>query len=347
MPERSYMQIDPRRDHFFRRPDPLQSKAAGAPDVCTGCHSGQTAEWAAAQIAGWHGEGDTRWQDRSALIAFNAGDRSDNTLNDLAAYVRDKEHPGIVRATAITALGAQGALPAADAPALLKDEDALVRGAAAGALRQMRPEEKAALLTPLLSDPALSVRQKAAVELAGAGVAALPSADDGLYRAGLQAYMDARMANADTPEAHVGMGGLALSRRQWDEAEKSFRTATEMDPQLASAWLILAQLGEARGNVAGAEEALASGIAASPRNADLLLARGDLDSRRSRYDDALGWYRRAQAADPRREDVWLATAIGYALKGDKTAAAQAVAKARQISPGVVVPRELEQFLSAP
>ncbi|WP_421696468.1 HEAT repeat domain-containing protein [Aestuariivirga sp.] len=347
MPERSYMLIDPRRDHFFRRPDPLQSKAVGAPDVCTGCHVEKTAEWAAAQIASWHPAGDTQWQDRSPLIAFTAGDRTEKTVSDLAAYVRDKERPAIVRATAITALGAQGALPPEDAPALLSDPDAMVRGAAAGALRQMRPEEKAALLTPLLSDPMRGVRQKAAVELAGAGVAALPAADDVLYRAGLQAFMDARFANADTPEAHVAIGGLALSRRQWDEAEQAFRNATEMDPQLASAWLILAQLGEARGNAKGAEEALSSGIAASPRNADLLLARGDLAARQAKYDDALGWYRRAQAADPKREDVWLATAIGYALKGDRTAAQQAAAQAQAVSPGLVLPQELQQFLAAP
>ena len=56
------------------------------------------------------------------------------------------------------------------------------------------------------------------------------------------------MANADTPESHIAIGGLALSRRQWDEAQQAFTTATEMDPQMASAWLVLAQLAEARGN---------------------------------------------------------------------------------------------------
>ena len=80
MPERSYMLIDPRRDHFFRRPDPLQSKAAGAPDVCTGCHTDKTADWAAESIAQWFPQRDQSWQDRSALIAFNAGDRQEKTL---------------------------------------------------------------------------------------------------------------------------------------------------------------------------------------------------------------------------------------------------------------------------
>jgi len=191
------------------------------------------------------------------------------------------------------------------------------------------------------------VRQRAAVEIAGAGAAMLPAADDGAWRQGLKDFMDTRMANADTPESHVAIGGLALSRRQWDEAQKAFTTATEMDPQMASAWLVLAQLAEARGDAKGAEDALTSGLAASPRNIDMLLARGDLDARRQKFDDALGWYRRAQAADPQRPDVWVASAIGYALKGDRVAAAEAANRARALAPGVALPQELEQFLTQP
>jgi tetratricopeptide (TPR) repeat protein len=347
MPERSYMLIDPRRDHFFRRPDPLQSKAAGAPDVCTGCHADKSAQWAAEQIASWKPAGDKSWQDRSTVIAFNDGDRSEAAIAALTRYVLDVEHPAVVRATALGALGAGGSLAPGDLEKLLKDDDPLVRAAATGALRQVALQDRVALLMPLLADPSRSVRQRAAVELAGAGVAALPAADDGAYRQGLKDFMDARMANADTPESQVAIGGLALSRRQWDEAQRAFTTATEMDPQMASAWLVLAQLAEARGNADGAEALLASGLAASPSNVDIMLARGDIAARKQKFDDALGWYRRAQAADPKRPDVWVASAIGYALKGDRVAAAEAARRARELAPGVALPAELEQFLAQP
>ena len=347
MPERSYMLIDPRRDHFFRRPDPLQSKAAGAPDVCTGCHADKTAEWAAEQIASWKPAGDKAWQDRSAFIAFNNGDRSDRVVADVARYALDPAHPAIVRATALNALGTAGTLSASDAEQLLKDQDPLVRTAATGALRQIPVQDRIGLLMPLLTDPSRSVRQRTAVEVAGAGVALLPAADDAAYRQGLKDFMDARMANADTPESHVAIGGLALSRRQWDEAQKAFTTAVEMDPQMTSAWLVLAQLAEARGNLAEAENALSSAITASPRSADLMLARGDIAARQQKFDDALGWYRRAQAAEPERADVWVASAIGYALKGDRVAAAEAAKRARDLAPGVALPPELEQFLAQP
>ena len=347
MPELSYMLIDPRRDHFFRKPDPLQSKAADAPDVCTGCHTEKTAEWAAEQIAAWKPAGDKSWQDRSAFIAFTNGDRSEKTIADLTRYVLDREHPAVARATALNALGSGGSLSAADGEQLLSDDDPMVRAAATGALRHIDVQDRIALLMPLLTDPSRSVRQRTAVEIAGAGVALLPAADDAAYRKGLQDFLDARMANADMPESHVALGGLALSRRQWDEAQKSFTTATEMDPQMASAWLVLAQLAEARGNPKEAEAALTSGLAASPRNVDILLARGDIAARQQKFDDALGWYRRAQAADPQRPDVWVASAIGYALKGDRVAAAEAASRARQLAPGMALPAELEQFIAQP
>ncbi|MCA3572756.1 MAG: hypothetical protein IOC86_02495, partial [Aestuariivirga sp.] len=379
MPERSYMLIDPRRDHFFRKPDPLQSKAAGAPDVCTACHTDKTAEWAAENIARWAPDGDRSWQDRSALIAFNAGDRQQGTLASLRTFIQDRERPAIVRATALRAAAPEGLVSAEDAALLLKDDDPLVRAAAAGAIRHIPAAERVGLLTPLLSDPSRSVRQVAAVEIAGAGVAAMPAADDAKYRAGLQEYLDSRLANADTPEAHMAIGGMALSRRRWDDADFAFRTATEMDPQLVQAWLVLVQIREARGDAPGVEAALTAAVAASPANIDLLLARAGFEARRQRTDDALAWYRRAVALDDKRADVWLGMgiaalygrrpelaldyarraaalekanpeapvveAMAHALLGQRAEAKAAAERARAIAPGLQLPPELESLLA--
>jgi predicted CXXCH cytochrome family protein len=379
MPERSYMVIDPRRDHFFRMPDPLQSKAAGAPDVCTTCHKDQTPEWAAGKIATWFPDSNRSWQDRGALIAFNAGGRQEGTLAELAAFIRNRETPGIARATALRAVAAEGMISEADAGLLLKDDDALVRAATAGALRHIPAAERIGLLTPLLSDPVRSVRQTAAIEIAGAGVAALPPDADAKFRAGLQEYLDSRLANADTPEGHMAIGGMALSRRKWEDAEAAFRTAAEMDPQLTQAWLVLSQIREARGDAPGTEAALTSAIAASPRNIELLLARAGFEARRQRTDDALGWYRRALALDENRADAWLGMgiaalygqkpelaldyavraealdprnpeaavvqAMAHAMRGEREEAKKAAERARTIAPGIRMPEELERLLA--
>jgi predicted CXXCH cytochrome family protein len=381
MPERSYMVIDPRRDHFFRRPDPLQSQAAGAPDVCTSCHTDETPAWAAERIARWFPGTDRTWQDRGALIAFNAGDRQESTLADLATFIRNRETPAIARATALRAVAASGTISPQDAAQLLTDGDPLVRAAAAGALRHIPAAERAGLLTPLLSDPVRSVRQTAAIEIAGAGIAALAGADDAKFRTALQEYLDSRLANADTPEGHIAIGGMALSRRRWDDAETAFRTAAEMDPQLSQAWLVLAEIREARGNAAGTEAALTEAIAASPANIDLLLARAGFEARRQRTDDALAWYRRAVALDANRADAWLGMSIAavygqkpelaldyarraatldpqnpeaavvqamaHALLGQREEARNAADRARALAPGLRLPAELEQFIAPP
>jgi predicted CXXCH cytochrome family protein len=379
MPERSYMLIDPRRDHFFRKPDPLQSKAAGAPDVCTTCHTDKTAEWAAENIAQWFPNSDRSWQDRSALIAFNAGDRQDSTLAALADFIRNRETPGIARASALRAVAASGTISADDAALLLKDDDALVRAATVGAIRHIPAGERVSLLTPLLSDPLRSVRQTAAIEIAGAGVAALPPADDTKFRAALQEYLDSRLANADTPEGHMAIGGMALSRRKWDDAEAAFRTAAEMDPQLSQAWLVLAQIREARGDAAGTEAALTAAVSAAPENIELLLARAGFEARRQRTDDALAWYKRALARDENRADTWfgmsiaalygqrpelaldyarrsetldprnpeaaVVQAMAHAMLGQRAEAKAAAERARQIAPGLQLPPELESLLT--
>jgi tetratricopeptide (TPR) repeat protein len=343
MPERSYMVIDPRRDHFFRKPDPLQAKAAGAPDACTSCHTEKTAEWAAAAIKSWAPESDYSWQDRSAQIAFQSSP-SEKTAADLVAYARNLDRPALVRASAVTALGA---LSAADAEVLLKDPDEGVRTAAAGALRALEPQQRIALLRPLLNDPSATVRQRAAVELSGAGVAALPPDEDILLRSGLQSFLDQRLANADMPESHMAIGGLALGRRQWPEAEAAFSAAVEMDPQLAPAWLMLVRLREARGDTAGTDAALTAAVAALPRNPDILLARAGFTLRQEKAQDAVAWYRRAIALDPQNADAWLGMSIAHYLLGDRDQAKDAAARARALSPGLQLPRELNELLSSP
>lgn len=343
MPERSYMVIDPRRDHFFRRPDPLQAKAAGAPDVCTGCHTEKTAEWAADAITSWAPNSDDSWQDRSAQIAFNAAP-SEKTAADLVAYARNLDRPALVRASAIEAMGA---LNASDAEALLKDDDASVRAAASGSLRQLEAQQRIALLRLLLKDPSRAVRQKAAVELTAAGVAALPPEDDQLMRDGLQSFLDARLANADTPESHMAIGGLALGRRQWPEAESAFSAAVEMDPQLAPAWLMLARLREARGDMAGASASLTSAVSALPRNPEILQARASFELRQGKNADALAWYKRALALDAGNADTWLGLAITNYILGDAGQAKAAAQKARELSPGLQLPRELNELLAPP
>ena len=164
MPERSYMVIDQRRDHF-RIPDPLQSKAAGSPDVCTACHNTKTAEWASGEIAKWFPNANHGWQDRSAFIAFDNGDVPPTTLKALVDYALDIDRPDIVRASALDNMtGRTGRADLDKLAGLLANRSDLVRTAVAHAMRGVEATKLDQLLKPLLSDPVRSARQAAAAD---------------------------------------------------------------------------------------------------------------------------------------------------------------------------------------
>ena len=57
--------------------------------------------------------------------------------------------------------------------------------------------------------------------------------------------------------------------RNFPVAERAFREAAAMDPQLVNAWVMISRLKAAQGDVRGATRALLEGIAANPNDATL------------------------------------------------------------------------------
>ena len=55
MPQTTYMQRDPRRDHGFTIPDPLLTKEHGIPNACNRCHTDKDTDWAIAAVDKWYG----------------------------------------------------------------------------------------------------------------------------------------------------------------------------------------------------------------------------------------------------------------------------------------------------
>ena len=333
MPSRDYMVIDGRRDHFFRMPQPLQSKAAGSPDACTGCHNDKDAGWAASNIAQWSPEADYSWQDRTPFVAFHNGDRSQQTLEALSSYALDLERPAIVRATAVGDLrdGAGPQLRVGLLP-LLQDDNSLVRTAAAGLFRDVAPVSKWKILKPLLTDPVRSVRQAAAKELAGSDPTGQSQADLAALQTALGEYQASRAANADMPESQMAIAGLALSMRDWQAAEAAFNAAAAMDPQLSSSWLMLARLRSALGDEPAAASYLEKGLASQPRSLDLMFERAGLETRRGDDKRAVDWYRRIIAIDDTRTDAWLEMAYAALRIQDAAIALDAATKVLSLEP---------------
>ncbi len=287
MPSRTYMVVDPRRDHGFRVPRPDLSVEIGVPNACNGCHQDKTARWAADQVAAWYGPGSASTPHfAQAIHAGRTGAPGASEL--LADLALNAEEPAFARATAVLLLGedggpeAQGAIEGAS-----MDPDPLVRAAAMDALGQAAPEDRLRLALPRIEDPVRAVRISAARVLAPvASSVRSPAAREALDRA-VAEYVEAELTNADRPEAHLNLGNFYGELGLFDDAESSFRRALAIDPAHVQAYVNLADLCRARGRDDEGERLLLEAIAAMPQHAVLHHALGLVYARQQRYSEAI------------------------------------------------------------
>lgn len=289
MPERTYMKVDPRRDHSFVIPRPDLSAAYGTPNACTTCHEGKTNAWAAENMDKWYGPA---WRQRPTIAhAFAAAAKSDPaSIEALRELVLDQEQAGIVRGSAIAQMSRiGGADVAADVKAAAGEPDPLVRLGAAEAVGNLPPDLRLDAGGKLLGDETRAVRVAAAMALGST-----PSPDFlGDQRKSfdsavedLRAYVK---ANADVAEAQSNYGTFLSGQRRAGEAEKAFRKAIALDSTLAGPHINLAELYRATGQNDKSERAYAEAIAISPDHADL------------RYGHALALIREKAMAEAIRE----------------------------------------------
>ena len=300
MPARTYMQVDPRRDHGFRVPRPDLSVSLGTPNACTGCHEDRADEWAAERFAEW-------WQTppepgfAAALAAARAGTReAEGALLEVAG---DEALPAIVRATALEGLRAYGSEALRAIEVGLADPDPLVRASAAGGLDRLPPGQRAAALAPLLEDPIRAVRIAAARALAGVPRTALAAAQRSSFEAARTEFVDAQMAAADQPAAHLNLGVLAAAEDRAEDAEAAYRTAIRLDPFFLPARFNLATLLNRQGRNAAAETVLRAGIDRVPDDGELQYSLGLLLAEERRLEEAAESLGQAAALIPDRVRV--------------------------------------------
>jgi predicted CXXCH cytochrome family protein len=308
MPQRTYMVIDPRRDHSLRIPRPDLSVKLDTPNACNLCHADKSAQWAAQAVAQWYGRsrrqeahfGETLWTGRT---------RRPDASSRLIALARDGSQPEIVRATALQLLQRYpGSAAAAAFRDTLSHSDPLIRQAALEGVAAFPEPERAALLAPLLRDPVRAIRIHAARALAPVALEA--SAQPALESA-LDEYIRAQRESADRPEGHANLGGLYQSLGRPDLAQAELEQAIAIDPSFVPAYVNLADLGRRMGDEQAAERTLRAGLTRSPGNASLHHALGLSLVRQRRNAEALREL--AQAVRQAPEEVRYAYVYGVAL----------------------------------
>lgn len=202
MPHRTYMAVDPRRDHSLRVPRPDLSVKLGTPNACSGCHVSdqlesidastreslkdyanwlQTAEQGNEQVAKaidatdqWCDDACEKWygKDRKQpahfsepIVAFRRGEPGAVEQMLRMALQPTDLTPALARASALGELSQSGVVAVSPAITdLVKDsnEHPIVRAAAVNLYMRARPEQARKALMPLVGDDSRLVRTEAA-----------------------------------------------------------------------------------------------------------------------------------------------------------------------------------------
>jgi Flp pilus assembly protein TadD len=297
MRAKTYMVVDPRRDHSFRVPRPDLSTQTESPNACNDCHSGQTPEWAAERIAEWFPEG--RQNTFHYAEALHAGRHwAEERAPLLRRVIEDDSQPAIVRATAVSLLAQQ--TTSADRDRIdraVDDPEPLVQLAAVEALGNLPGALRYERAQQLLTDAPLALRAAAARSL----LAVRGQLGEQRQRdldAALTEYAAVQSFNSDRGEGLVNAAALAVELGRIDDAERVLLAAIDRAPELSATYANLADLYRTQGREPEAEAVLRQGLAINADDAGLHLALGLSLVRSGRPGEALDELRLAVANAP-------------------------------------------------
>jgi predicted CXXCH cytochrome family protein len=333
MPQRVYMVNDWRADHSLRVPRPDLSVRLGTPNACANCHAKQGSEWAARAVAKWYPDSRLRGPHFAEAFHAAATGEADGAAR-LLAVASDRSQSEIVRASAASRLAGLAVAPPQPAlPALLSDQQPLVRAASLRFLEVADARTRFEQGWARLRDPERSVRLEAARVLAPLLRQRLPAGEREELLRGVAEYEASLQVNADLPEAHVNQGLLAISIGDGERAEQAYRTALRLDPRFAPAYVNLADLYRLQQRDGEGEHLLRDGIDKVTYDADLRHTLGLLLVRQKRLGEAMPWLRQASEAEAGNAHYSYVYALALQGAGDRGAALRVLRQAKVRQPG--------------
>ena len=296
MAEKTYMVVDPRRDHSFRIPRPDLTLSTGSPNTCNDCHDDQTAEWAVNAIDGWFQSPRRPQHFAQALSAFRQAE--DDAYFRLARLIRDPDAPAIARATAVEHLADFGSQARWEFRSGLLATDPLVQGYAANSAAMLPARDRVDWLQRQLApDQPKAVHDQAIRALAGVDILEFPEESRARIESLKSDYERRAPQMATLPGTRLNFAAYLDREGRHSEAIEHYQRALEMDAAFTPARVNLAILASERGRTDLATKVLAEGvdrqeIPAADRGhmayllALVLVENGDLPEALSRFEQA-------------------------------------------------------------
>jgi predicted CXXCH cytochrome family protein len=298
MHERTYMVVDPRRDHSIRIPRPDLSDKLGTPNACNQCHPDKSNQWSADYLEKWYGKdlldtehyGEAIWAGRQSYP---------EALPKLIKLAENKENATMVRATAISLLNNYSD-PSIEQliSKTIRDKDPLIRYASLTVAQYSNDQSAVNMIINSLNDSVKLVRIMAANALSRFDLEGIPASKKELYEKGLAEYYASLLINADHPGTHVNYGNLHLNQNELAEAEASYLEAIEIEPGLVTAYINLADLYRRQNRDAEGEKILLSALEKYPDMAPISYSLGLLQIRKGDQESAMVYLEKAARLAP-------------------------------------------------
>ncbi|NOH83664.1 tetratricopeptide repeat protein [Vibrio sp. 03-59-1] len=330
MPETTYMEVDPRRDHSWHIPRPDISQHIQTPNVCTSCHEDQTDQWTDQQIGKWFPDSKYRNQQHFA-VAFYADSIGHRGAEDALAYsAQDSSLSNIIRASSLERLGGNtGKNTLISLARAVKHDDGMIRLGVVQGSSGFPFTDRWQILEPLLKDSILSIRSETAGALVRYWGEMNPLQKDQIKPA-LEEYVEIQQFNADRGFGRTNLGNVYRDLGQNDKAIEFYLGAIEIEPYFENSYANLADLYRAMGDEPKALATLKQGIQAQPKSSVLPYSAGLSMLRAKDYKQATDYLK--QAAETAQTDPQYWYVYGLALeKSDVLAASKSLNKAYQFS----------------
>jgi len=293
-----------RHDHSLRIPRPALSLRDGTPNACNQCHTDKDASWSVAALRQWKMiDTDAQQPFVAAIHAAWNGEATSAALLETFESV----------SSAMVGASLLSLLPPEDSPLQLKalaaaaaNTDGLVRLGAARALRGLSSPDALRIGLGLLDDPLRAVRIEAARNLAGTPANVFSEEQRSRLQLVLDELIQAELASAERPEAHINLATIYMSLGQSRDVERELLTALRLAPDFVPALVNLADWYRYQHKDAAAEPLLRRAVRFDPMAAEPAYALGLLLVRLHKMNEALFWLRKAAELDPLETDYKLA-----------------------------------------